>query len=86
MTIERKPSLGPWVGESPSNRYLEYQVERYLSVCLNLRISITTKQNELYSSENIDTGHVMVLSYFVGSPPPKEYEEQLSQNMWCNFL
>ena len=53
------------------------------SVCLKLKISVTTKPIGLYSSGNIPTGPGMVLSYFLwgwdtptpqnikNAPPPK---------------
>ena len=37
-----------------------------MSVCLKLKISVTTKPIGLYSSGNIPNGPVMVLSYFLG--------------------
>ena len=37
-----------------------------LSVCLKVKISVTTEPIGLYSSGNISTGPVMVLSYFLG--------------------
>ena len=49
-----------------------------LSVCLKLKISVTTKPNELYFLGNIHTGPVVVLSYFLwrwdnpNPPPPKK--------------
>ena len=55
-----------------------------MSVCLMLKISVTTELIGLYSSGNIPTGPVMVLSYFLGGwdtpnppqkmkiPPPKK--------------
>ena len=48
-----------------------------MSVCQKLKISVTTKSIGLFSSGNISTGPVMVLSYFLGgwdipNPPPKK--------------
>ncbi len=46
------------------------------SICLSLKISVTTKLIGLYSSENIPTGPVVVLRYFLGGwdtpKPPKK--------------
>ena len=36
-----------------------------LSVCLKLKIQVTNELIGLYSSKNIPTGPVMVLSYFL---------------------
>ena len=48
-----------------------------MSVCLKLKISVTTEPIILYSSGNIPTGPVMVLGCFLGewdtaTPPPKK--------------
>ena len=45
-----------------------------MSVCLKLKISVTTEPIGLYSSGKIPTGPVMVLSYYRGggTPPPQK--------------
>ena len=54
-----------------------------MSVCLKLKISVTTQPIGLYSSGNIPTGPVMVLSYFLrgwdtpNPPPPKKKKNML---------
>ena len=46
-----------------------------MSVRLSLKISVTTEPTGFYSSANLSTGPVVVLSYFLGGwdtpkPPP----------------
>ena len=50
----------------------------YLSVCLSLKISLTTEPIRFYSSRNIPTGPVVVLGYFLGgwyTPNPKKKQK-----------
>ena len=51
-----------------------------MSVCLKLKISVTTEPIELYYSGNTPAGSVKVLSYFlgVGHPKPSPYKKRSS--------
>ena len=59
-----------------------------MSVRLKLKISVTAEPIELYSSGNIPTGPLVVLSHFLGewdSPTPQKTKYMVN-NLGFNFL
>ena len=67
------------------------KVEQCLSVRLKLKILVTPELNRLYSSGNIPTGPVVVLSYFLWGwdiplPPPPKKKKKKKKNTFKKFV